>query len=475
MIGFYLSGALLISLLLFLNRNKLYNNLLIILFLVLQWSFTIYEYFHINQIELDYFKPDALGILLLGTLSIIAVPAFFHNYSYIYKDKDNPKVRAIYYAAMTLLITAIGAAYLSCHIAVTWIFVELTTLSASALIFHRRNTGSLEATWKYIFVCSISITFVFIGILFLSIALEQAHSTDLSFASLLEKASSLNVFWLRLAFIFIFTGFTAKLGLVPMYTAGIDAKDKAPTPAAALFSSVLMNVGFVGIFRFYEVIAHTSLHSWANHVIMVAAFLSVFISTVYMLKVKNIKRMLAYSSIEHTGIVMLGLAAGGIGYYAAILHIVLHAFVKSALFFQIGQVYNIYKSKSIYYVGNYFKYNTLGAVVLLIAFICATGMPPSGLFISEFLIFKSLFAAHYLWVLIPLLILLTMIIWAFGKSIFKLLFSPPVGFDETSIESVNPLESWSQLILIGMVIYLGLNPPAGFVNLINEAVKTLAY
>jgi hydrogenase-4 component F len=475
MIGFYLCGAFLISLLLFFNQNKLANNLLIVAFLTLQWAFTIYEYNHLNITELVYFKPDALGILLLITLSIISVPAFFHNYSYIYQDKDNPKVRGIYYSAMAILLTAISAAYLSCHIAVTWIFVELTTLSASALIFHRRNTGSLEATWKYIFVCSISITFVFIGILFLSIALEQAGSTDLSYESLLAKASSLNIFWLRLAFIFIFTGFTAKLGLVPMYTAGIDAKDKAPTPAGALFSSVLMNVGFVGIFRFYVIIAHSTIHSWANHVILIAAFLSVFIATVYMLKVKNIKRMLAYSSIEHTGVVMLGIVAGGVGYYAAILHIILHAFVKSSLFFQIGQVYNIYKSKSIYYVGNYFKYNLSGAIVLLLAFICVTGMPPSGLFISEFMIFRSLFEAHYLVVLIAVLILLTMIIWAFGKSMFKLLFSPPVGFDESTIEKVNPLETWSQFALLGLVIYLGLNPPAQFVGLLQEAVKNLAH
>ncbi len=475
MIGYYLTGALIISLSLLFNRNKLVNNILITVFLVLQWAFTIYEYNHINIKELEYFKPDALAILLLVTLSIIAIPAFFHKYSYIHKNEYDPKVRAIYYAAMTVIITAIGAAYLSCHIAVTWIFVELTTLSASALIFHRRNTGSLEATWKYIFVCSISITFVFIGILFLSIALEQAGSTDLSFQSLLTKASSLNIFWLRLAFIFIFTGYTAKLGLVPMYTAGIDAKDKAPTPAGALFSSALVNVGFVGIFRFYEVISHTTIQPWANHIMMIAAFLSVFIATVYMLKVKNIKRMLAYSSIEHMGIVMLGLAAGGIGYYAAVLHIILHAFVKSALFFQIGQVYSIYRSKSIYYVGNYFKYNLLGAMVLLLAFISATAMPPSGLFISEFMIFRALFEAHYLIVLIPLLILLTMIIWAFGKNIFKLLFSPPVGFDETTIEKVNPWESWSQLALLVMAIYLGLNPPSQFVYLIQEVVKNFAH
>jgi hydrogenase-4 component F len=263
------------------------------------------------------------------------------------------------------------------------------------------------------------------------------------------------------------------MGLVPMYTAGIDAKDKAPAPAAALFSSALMNVGFTGIFRVYEVMTHSGLHVWSKHVIITSGFLSIFIAAVYMLKVKNMKRMLAYSSIEHMGIVLLGLAAGGIGYYAAVLHVILHSFAKSALFFQIGQVYNIFKSKIIYNLGGYFKYNLSGAILLLLGFICITAMPPSGLFISEFMIFLALFKAHQLVILIPLLILLTLIIWAFGKNIFRLLFTPPVDFDETKIDEIRPLETWSQFVLIGLVIYLGINPPAEFTELIRESVKNL--
>src|SRR5664279_5483259 len=191
----------------------------------------------------------------------------YHSYVYIKTKQDNPKYRAIYFGAMVALLTAISAAYLANHIAVTWIFVELTTLSASALIYHRRNNRSLEGTWKYFFVCAISITLIFIGILFLSFTLQQAGTDDLSFAVLIKKAPQLKLFWLRLAFIFIFTGFTAKLGLVPMYTAGIDAKDKAPAPAGALFATVLMNMGFVGIFRIYVVISHTTIFAWSNSVI----------------------------------------------------------------------------------------------------------------------------------------------------------------------------------------------------------------
>jgi hydrogenase-4 component F len=473
MTGIYLGGAFIISGLLFFNRKQVVNYLLVISFLLLQIGFTIYEYLHINTTELNYFSADALAILLLITLTIISIPAMYHSYVYLRTKQDNPRNRAIYFAATVMLLTAISAAYLSNHIAVTWIFVELTTLSASALIYHRRNNRSLEGTWKYVFVCAISITLIFIGILFLSFTLQQAGTDDLSFAILIKKAPELNLFWLRLAFIFIFTGFTAKLGLVPMYTAGIDAKDKAPSPSGALLSSVLMNVGFVGIFRIYTVIANSSLHAWANHVILIAAILSIFVATVYMTKVKNIKRMFAYSSIEHAGIVMLGLVAGGVGYYAAVLHIILHAFVKSSLFFQMGQIYRIYLSKSIYDVGNYFKYNITGSMVMLLGFFFATAMPPSGLFISEFLIFRSLFEANYLAVLIIVMLLLTMIIWAFGKNIFKLLFSPAVDFKEDAIEKINPAESISQFILLALVVYLGLNPPQEFVTLIQEAIKYL--
>lgn len=475
MTGIYLAGAFGLSALLFFNRNKLTNYLLVSGFLLLQIAFAIYEYLHINVTELNYFCADSLAVLLVMTLTIISIPAMYHSYVYLSSKQDNPRHTAIYFASMVALLTSINAAYLSNHIAVTWIFVELTTLTASALIYHRRNNRSLEGTWKYVFVCAISITLVFIGILFLSFSLPEGGAADLPFSNLLKNAPDLNQFWLRLAFIFIFTGFTAKLGLVPMYTAGIDAKDKAPSPAGALFSSVLMNVGFVAIFRFYTVVSHTSIHRWANHVILIAALLSIFVATVYMTKVKNIKRMFAYSSIEHSGIVMLGLVAGGLGYYAAVLHIILHSFVKSSLFFQQGQIYRIYKSKSIYDVGSYIKYNPTGSIIMLLAFFFATAMPPSGLFISEFMIFSSLFKANYLSLLIVVILLLTVIIWAFGKNIFKLLFSSPVDFNEDKVEKINPAESISQFILLGLVVYLGLNPPQEFVTLIQEAVKNLPH
>ena len=473
MIALFLIGTVLISSLLFFNKNTVVNYILIGCYSILLWVMAIYEYQHLNTIELEYFKPDSLGMLLLFALCIVSLPAFYHGYRYMVTHNETPHSRGLFFAAMVLLISACSMAYISNHIAVTWIFVEITTLSASALIYHHRNLKALEGVWKYVFICAISISFIYIGILFLSLAMKEAGIEDMSFDSIREHYDLLNLFWLKLSFLFIFTGFTAKMGLVPMYTAGIDAKDKAPAPAGALFSSILMNMGFVGIYRIYAVVSHTEIQHWASIIIIISALLSIFVATVYMTHIKNIKRMFAYSSIEHMGIVMLGLAVGGVGVYAAILHIILHTFIKPSLFFQFNQIYRVYQSKSIYDAGHYFKYNKPGAIVILLAFISATAMPPSGLFISEFMIFQSLFEAHQFTILVIVLILLTMIIYGFGSNIFKLLFTPPLIINESRIPRISPWDSASQYFLLALAVYLAYNPPLTFVNLIQDAVKLI--
>lgn len=468
--------VILISALLYLNKNTIVNYSLLGIFVVLFVAFCGYEYMHLNTLEFEVFKPDALGILLLVALCVISIPIIFHGYRYIEKHnvRETPSSRGLFFASMILLISSSGMVYLSNHIAVTWIFIEITTLSASILIYHHRSIQALEGSWKYVFICAISITFVYIGILFLSLSLEQSGINDMSFDSLYRNYDKLNPFWLKLSFLFIFTGFTVKLGLIPMYTAGIDAKDKAPAPVGALLSSAIMNVGFVGIYRIYAVISHTPLRTWANTIIIIAAILTIFVAAVYMTRIKNIKRMFAYSGIEHMGLVMLGLAAGGIGIYAAILHIILHTLIKPTLFLQYNQIYWVYQSKSIYDTGNYFKYNWAGAIVVFLGFISATAIPPSGLFVSEFLIFQSLFQSYQLVILLVTLILLTVIIWGFGSNIFRLLFKPPVDIDEKNIPKISPWESFSQYVLLLLAVYVAYNPPAEFVSLIQEAAKLVS-
>lgn len=259
MIVFYIILSVVCGISLFCFRSKTLNRLFVVSFIVLQWIITVYLYTHRGTTDSVYFTADSLALIFLIILSVICIPAFYHGFIFLNSNEDKPRERAIYLASMLALIVSLTLAYLANHIGITWVFVELTTLSASALIYHRRNARTLEATWKYVFVCSISITLVFIGILFLGIAIQGQGFSGLSYAALFEKANAFNVFWLKLSFLFIFSGFTAKAGLVPMYTAGIDAKDKAPSSAGALLATVLINVGFIGIFRFYSITSQTAI------------------------------------------------------------------------------------------------------------------------------------------------------------------------------------------------------------------------
>ena len=208
MIASYLLVSIIISALLFFNRNRRVNYLLVAAFALLQWALISWSFLHRDEEVLyGFFKSDALALLMLTTLGIVTIPAFYHSYVYFSNPEGNARERGIFFMSMTILLAAVSGAYLSNHIAVTWVFVELTTLAASGLIYHHRDAPALEGTWKYIFVCSISITFVFIGILFLSIALQQAGHVELTYPALLHAAGSLDIFWLRLSLIFIFTDF----------------------------------------------------------------------------------------------------------------------------------------------------------------------------------------------------------------------------------------------------------------------------
>lgn len=471
----FFSLAVIIGVALYFNKSTRVNYALVGSFAAVLLGFVGFEFTRVNVECGGLFKPDSLALLMLLVACVVSLPVLVHASRYIevHNIDETAGTRGLFFAALVVLIAACCMAYLSNHIAVTWIFVEITTLCASALIYHHRNIRALEGVWKYVFICAISISFVYIGILFLSLSLRQAGVHDMSFDSLYRNSARLNPYWLRLSFLFIFTGFTAKMGLVPMFTAGIDAKDKAPAPAGALFASLLMNVGFVSIFRVYAVITHSPLKHWADTIIIIAAVLSVFVATVYMTRIKNIKRMFAYSGVEHMGLVMLGLASGGVGVYAAILHVVLHSLVKPSLFLQYNQVYWVFQSKSIYDVGHYMKYNRAGAIVVLLAFVSATAMPPSGMFISELLIFQSLFQSQHIFVLLLVLALLTLILWGFGSNVFKLLFTPPLIINEKAVPRISPWESSSQYLLLALAVYLAYIPPAFFVSLINDAVKII--
>lgn len=474
----YLIAAVVLGLGQFVVRNKSISHFISALAIMLQWAFTAYAFIAKGETEFEYFRFDGLGLVMLATLSLVATAAFCHSNHYLVGEGDNSRLRAQYFGAMQFLTMALTMATISVHLAMTWIFVEITTLSASALIFYRRNSGSIEATWKYVFACSISLVFVYVGILFFSIAASEINSgaeMELTVDKLMSHASELDPFWLKLAFIFILVGYTAKMSLVPMFTAGIDAKDKAPTPAAAMLSSVVMNAGFVGFFRVYGVVAHTDVKPWADKVILFTGIISIFVAAVYLVRVKNVKRLFAYSSVEHMGVVMLGIAAGGLGIYAGILHLVLHSLVKSSIFMHIGQLYRVYGSKYVDCMGKYLNVSGIGGTFLILAMLCVTAMPPSGLFVTEFMVFKSMIDGGMWLVMGVSMILLTIIVWAIGRDMFSILFQHASSPNSMKAQSVSApvYETAFQYVLLIISIWMGLSTPEVVTELIEDAAALI--
>ncbi len=461
-----------ISLVLFFAKNDRMTKILSALFLIALLAIITYAFSNLEQMNSTYYKFDNLGLLLSFVLGILSLFTFYHSHLYLKRHNFNSKQEAIYYASLVLLITAMMSAYFAENIAVLWVSIEATTLFVSILIFHERNKEALEATWKYLFVSSFGVALAFIGILFLSITASSNGITDLSLSHLLKIAPLMSPIWLKMTFLLVLTGFSAKMGLFPLHTVAIDAHTVAPPPISAFISTTLMNVGFLGIYRVFCIISQTEVIQWAQNVLLIVGVLSIFMSAIQLLKIRHYKRMFAFSSLEHMGIVALGLGIGGIGYYAAILHLVFHSFVKAGLFYQIGQVYQFFKSYWIKDVSGYFKRNPIGGLALILGVISILAIPPSGLFVSEFLVFKAMFLAGHYYIGIFVLILLTVIIYSFSKNSFHLLYDNP-KLEMTEAVKPNPYETISQFVLFGLVIYLGINPPVFFTDLINSAIAIL--
>ena len=452
-------------------HNKLFTRIMTLLFVMMHICFTIFCWYHIDQVILNYFTLDRIGVLLLTILSVLTITTVYHGF--IYLEKDPPRTFAIYHTALIALVTSMSGAYLANGMTVVWIFVEATTLAVAALIYHDRTALSLEATWKYVFVCSVGIALAYIGILFLGFTVHDARLLHLSFDSVTDIARLANPLYLKIAFVFVFVGYSTKMGLFPMHTVTVDAHTVAPPPISAFISTTLMNVGFLAIFRIYALFSSTSILPFMNHLLILSGILSLLVSAGYMLKAKHNKRMLAYSSMENMGIVAIGLGVGGIGYYAAIFHVVLHSFTKAGLFYQIGQSYKVMGTYELDKSGNYMNLYPAGATALLLGLLCITAIPPSGMFISELLLLKSMVIQHYYFYLIVVSLILCFVLYALLTRVLHVVYSQPRGMESKLHEPVNPVQTVSQFILFGIVIFLCFVQPTPFKELIEGIISGL--
>lgn len=280
-----------------------------------------------------------------------------------------------------------------------WVAIEGTTLASVFLVNFERSRASLEASYKYLLICSVGVAIAFIGTVLVYFADIQQFGHEphaLRWTTLVRLAPGLPPRVVELAFVFLLIGYGTKAGLAPMHTWLPDAHSEAPAPVSALMSGVLLSVGLYAVLRFKTVADLAAGPAFAQRLLVVLGLVSLGVAGAFLWTPGNYKRMLAYSSIEHVGIVCLGVAFGGAwGLGGALLHVANHALAKSVLFLLSGRIRAAYGSAEIPAVSGLLASMPFTGRAFFVAMLALMGLPPFGLFVSEVMIFGAGFAAGW--------------------------------------------------------------------------------
>jgi hydrogenase-4 component F len=334
-----------------------------------------------------YVAVDAIGALVLLLITAVSLAAAAYAVPYLRKEMAKgiiglTRVRQ-YYALVNLFVAAMAIAAMASQPVVAWIFLEVTTLSTVFLISYYNNRSTIEAAWKYLIVNAVGLLLAFFGTLLYFTSVAGGAEGLISWQALAANATHLDPALARLAFVFILIGYGTKVGLAPMHTWKPDAYGKSPAPIGALFSGALLPLALVTMLRFKDITDAVVGVSFSQHLLIGFGLLSMCVAALSILTVRKYKRLLAYSSIEHAGIMLLGFAFGGLGAIAALVHMVYHSLIKASLFFLAGNLMVKYHSTRIQKIKAAATIVPVTSVLLLLGLFAATGFPPFGIFLTE--------------------------------------------------------------------------------------------
>jgi hydrogenase-4 component F len=343
---------------------------------------------------------DALSAIFLLLTSLLFLLVTIYALGYVarepaalhtdYEDgslfKNEPE--SVFTGSLLFLLSAMTVAILSRHVALQWVAIEATTLASAPLIYFHQNRRSLEAAWKYLILCSVGIAMALLGIFFVRMA-AQGGDGDLTIDWLLRSASGLSHKWLGVAFIFMLVGYGTKMGLAPMHTWLPDAHSEAPSPVSALLSGALLNCAFMGILRLQQVCVAAGMAAFGGDLLILFGLFSMAMAAVFILRQVDYKRMLAYSSVEHMGILALGVGLGAMGLFGSLLHAVNHSVSKALLFLTAGNILARFHTKDTTKIQGLCHTLPATGVLWVVGFLAVTGSPPFGTFVSEFTILRA--------------------------------------------------------------------------------------
>jgi hydrogenase-4 component F len=402
-------------------------------------------------------RADALSSVMLLVIGGVAVIATWAGVSYIEQELADGHTDArgarLYGVLVPLFLAAMVLAVLARNLGILWAAVEATTIVTAFLVGHRRNRASLEATWKYVMICSVGIAMAYLGTVLVYYASQQAgiggHGS-LDWTVLVARADQLDPGVMRLAVGLLVLGFGTKAGLVPMHSWLPDAHSQAPAPVSALMSGVLLSVAVYALLR-YRVIAVAAIDPrFVRSLLLVVALASLGLAASLLLEQRDYKRLLAYSSIEHMGLVVIGVAAGTpLAIAAVLLHILGHGLGKAVLFCGSGQILATEGTTEIARVRGLLIRQPVLAGTLVLGLAALLGLPPFSLFVSELALARAATAAGLGWAVAAALVLLLVVFVAVAARTAGMLFGssgpeperqgPPAGSRAGAAAAAAPL------------------------------------
>lgn len=426
----------------------------------------------------SYFTIDSLGAVILLTVGLVGATTALYSIGYLRAEVEKQivgfsRIRQ-YFVLFHLFLMAMFFAIVTVNPIMMWIAIEATTLSTAFLISFYNKPSALEAAWKYLIVNSIGLLLGFFGtLLFLAPTPGTPADSFIDWPTLVANAGLMNPTLARIAFVFVLIGYGTKAGLAPMHTWLPDAHGKAPSPISALLSGALLNVALLAILKFKIITDGATAASYSQNLLIFFGLISILIPAFIILVQKNYKRLFAYSSIEHMGIVALGFGFGGFGTFAALLHMVYHSLTKSVLFYTAGNILLKYGSTKIAKVRGVLVSLPVTGMFLIIGFLAITGMPPFGIFITEVFILSAGISSH-LFVVVAALALLALAFVGFLKHTVDMVFgdSGAEGAAVARGES-NYLTALPAVLLLLIFVTLSLYLPPPLKDILNAAAALI--
>jgi len=317
----------------------------------------------------------------------------------------------LYWSLIYVFFGAMVWICLANNLGILWVAMELTTLVTVPLVCLAGDKRGLEAAWKYFVLCSVGIAFALIGTVFLyasTLKVAGVTGNTLNWSVIVREAGRLDPMFVRLSFLFALVGYGCKMGLAPLHNWLPDAHSEAPTPVSALLSGVLLNCAGYAIIRYYSIASRCLGPALVSPTLLALGLISVTVAAFFIVVQTDLKRLLAYSSVEHMGIVAIGLGLGPDGVYAALFHAVNHAVAKALLFLAAGQVLLGYRTRLIARIQGILTTARPTALALGSGSLAIVGLPPFATFLSEFLILRAAFLSGHVGVGIGLLSAITL-------------------------------------------------------------------